>query len=249
MFRDTGTISTEECKYFSSQYSHTVQGGGCLLGAKGKWILGRSGGHRSHGGCDREGPGTQSLYLEVDAPGQGMAPPSQRQSCRSWPQVETVLERDVCRAPELIRVTPAGEHGCHLGPPPQLFPPCSPKPCPPPTWITGRSPGPDLRSNAFFVVPTSSSEPGPLQWPARPQSVQESAEGAEGQEPPVHFFVPLLPLDPRPAGHLRLLKGHQPGPHWTSRRSRPTNTQYSPVSTETQGEDGAFMSVTWATIP
>ena len=75
---------------------------------------------------------------------------------------EAVLEGMCAQPPQLIRVALQQSMHHHLCPSPTALPSLLPRALGPPTWITGEKPwARSPLSNAFFVVPTSSSEPGP----------------------------------------------------------------------------------------
>ena len=103
------------------------------------------------------------LYLEVNAPGQRMALPIPQAELSVMATGEkTVLEGMCAEPPELIRVTLQQITGCYLCPSSVALPTLLPGALGPPTWITGEKPcARSPLSNAFFVVPTSSSEPSP----------------------------------------------------------------------------------------
>lgn len=68
---------------------------------------------------------------------------------------------------------------------------------PPQTWITGEKPwARSPRSNAFFVVPTSSSEPGPSAMARTAPKCSGICRGYRTSGAPCPFLVPLLPLTP-----------------------------------------------------
>lgn len=175
--------------------------------------------------------GHRALYLEVDAPGQRMALPIPEAELPVMATgEETVLEGMCAEPPELIRVTLQRSTAVISAPPSQLFPPCSPNPWPPQTWITGEKPwARSPRSNAFFVVPTSSSEPGPSAMARTAPKCSGICRGYRTSGAPCPFLVPLLPLTPGqpspppPEGPpIRAPTGPAGGPaHHHSAQSRP----------------------------
>lgn len=137
---------------------------------------------------------------------------------------ETVLEGMCAEPPELIRVTLRQSVRCHLCPSPTALPFLLARTlgAPPQPGLQGRSPGPDLPSamRSSWFPPAAQSQ-APLQWPARPQSVQESAEWWQKVRGPLTIPLPSPSLDPSPALTSASWRATNPGPHWTSRRSRP----------------------------
>lgn len=142
--------------------------------------------------------GHRALHLEVDAPSQRMALPVPEAELPVMATgEETVLERMCAEPPELIRVTLQRRSGCHLCPSPTALPSLLPETLDPPTWITGEKPwARSPRSNAFFVVPTSSSEPGPSAMARTAPKCSGICRGAQNVRCPRPFLIPLLPLTP-----------------------------------------------------
>lgn len=168
-------------------------------------------------------------YLEIKAPGQCMGLPiPQAELPVMATGEESVLEGMCAEPPELIRVTLQQSMGCHLcGSPkalPSLLPGAlAPVPRPPrQPGLQGRSPEPDLPSatHSSWSPPAAQSQ-APLRWPAQPQSVPESAGWWQKVRAPLTIPLPPPSSVPGPGLTSASWRATNPGPHWTSRRSRP----------------------------
>lgn len=149
--------------------------------------------------------------------------PSHRQSCRSWPQVRKRFWKGCVHNPQSSSVWPYSR-ACAVtsAPPQQLFPSSSSEPLAPQPGSRGRSPGSDRPSamhSSWF--PPAAQSPAPQQWLAQPQSVQESAEWWQKVRGPLASPLSPPPLDRSQALTSASWRAANPGPHCTSRRSRP----------------------------
>lgn len=148
--------------------------------------------------------------------------PSHRQSCRSWPQVRKRFWKGCVHSPQSSSVWPCSRaYAAVTFARPNSSSRLLPKPLAPQPGSQGRIPGPDLPSamhSSWF--PPAAQSPAPQQWPAQPQSVQESRVVAESQGPTGPSPSPSLP-QPSPALTSVSWRATNPGPHCTSRRSRP----------------------------
>lgn len=145
--------------------------------------------------------GHRALYLEVDAPGQSMALPVPEAELPVMATgEETVLEGMCAEPPELIRVTLERSTAVISAPPPQLFPPRSPNPWPPPNL--------DYRGEALGQISPQQRilRGAHQQLRARPlcngphgPKVFRNLQGVQNVRGPLSIPCPPPSLDPRPA--------------------------------------------------
>jgi hypothetical protein len=173
--------------------------------------------------------------------------PSHRQSCRSWPQVRKRFWDGCVHSPQSSSVWP-----CSRTELPQLFPKL-------PsllalafsfqTWITGEKPwARSPLSNAFFVVPTSSSEPSPSAMAlTAPKCSGICGVMTECQKHTDHSS-PHPFLDPSASLTSASWRATNPGPHCTSRRSRPPPLSTVPSRRRHRAKMDPSWAWAWATI-